>query len=85
MKKLLGLVLSIFILVPTLASAKMIRFAQEGGEETYINETAIHQLRSVKKGCEISYINRTTGMVWVIEMSCKDFVDKYKIEILNIE
>jgi hypothetical protein len=85
MKKIKVILLAILVLSPTFASAKMIKFGQEGGEETYINETAIHQLRSVKKGCEISYINRTTGMVWVIEMSCKDFVDKYKIEILNIE
>jgi hypothetical protein len=82
-KKLLGLVLSLFILVPTFASAKMIKFG-EGKESIYVNEAYIYQLEETKKGCKIVIapaISSKSYSIDEVNMSCEQYIKEKQIEV----
>ncbi len=81
-KKLLGLMLSVFILVPTFASAKMIDI----GNDTYLNTDYIVVIKGEKKGCavylgmEAQSLRGITGK-YMFDTSCKNFLQQYDIDL----
>lgn len=81
-KTLLGLVLSLFILVPTFASAKMI----DMGNDTYLNTDYIVVVKAEKDGCavylgmEAQSLRGITGK-YIFATSCKNFLEQYDIDV----
>ncbi len=75
-KKLLGLLLSIFILVPTFASAKMSKIP----EGDFINENSIYLIKQKDKDvCEIYFEYRNSAKKYLISGSCEAYVEKEKL------
>lgn len=76
-KKLLGLMLSIFILVPTFASAKMLKTP----EGTWVNENVIYEIAPLKNGCKIYYSVGSGSRNYSVPVLCEEYIKNMDIEV----